>query len=98
MVKTRGAHRRSASARRSYRRRIKGSHCRGKKPKACRTASSCKSASGKKRSFCRKSWNTKRRRHTGGTKGRKHHGRGVVSSAMVPFGLSWAKHTFANRK
>ena len=65
MVKTRGAHRRSASARRSYRRRVKSSHCRGKGPAACRGASGCRRASGKKRSFCRKSKNTKRH-HRGG--------------------------------
>ena len=103
MVKTRGAHRRSASARRSYIRRVKGSHCRGKGPAACRGASGCKPASGRKRSFCRKSKNTKR--HRGGKKGhkkshkkRKHSGRGVVSSAVVPFGLWGAKYSFSNRK
>lgn len=107
MAKTRAAHRRSASARRSYRRRVKGSHCRGKGPAACRGASGCKPASGRKRSFCRKSKNTKR--HRGGKKGhkkghkkshknRKHKGRGVVSSAVVPFGLWGAKYAFSNRK
>ena len=69
MPKTRAAHRRSASARRSYRRRVKASSCRGKGPAACRGASGCKRASGKKRSFCRKSKNTKR--HRGGMKGHK---------------------------
>ena len=97
MVKTRGAHKRSASARRSYRRRVKGSHCRGKKPQACRAKSGCKPASGRKRSFCRKSWNTKRRRG-GKKKSRSLRGRGVVSSAVVPFGLWGAKHTYTNRK
>ena len=99
MAKTRAAHRRSASARRSYRRRVKGSHCRGKGPAACRGASGCKPASGRKRSFCRKSKNTKR--HRGGKKShkkRKHKGRGVVSSAVVPFGLWGAKYAFSNRK
>ena len=95
MVKTRGAHKRSASARRSYRRRVKGSHCRGKKPRACRAKSGCKPASGRKRSFCRKSWNTKRRR--GGTR-RSHKRGGVLSQAVVPFGLWGAKHTYTNRK
>ena len=100
MPKTRAAHRRSASARRSYRRRVKASSCRGKGPAACRGASGCKRASGKKRSFCRKSKNTKR--HRGGKKGhktRKHHKRrGVVSQAIVPFGLWGAKYSYANRK
>ena len=103
MPKTRAAHRRSASARRSYRRRVKGSHCRGKGPAACRGAKGCKRASGTKRSYCRKSTNTKR--HRGGKKHknkshkkRKHSGRGVISSAIVPFGLWGAKHLYANRK
>ena len=101
MVKTRGAHRRSASARRSYRRRVKGSHCRGKGPAACRGASGCKPASGRKRSFCRKSKNTKR--HRGGKKSHKKNrkrpgGRGgVISSAVVPFGLWGTKHWLGSR-
>ena len=66
MVKTRRAHGRSASARRSYRRRVKSSHCRRKGPAACRGTSGCKYTSGRKRSFCRKSKNTKRRRSRSG--------------------------------
>ena len=80
MPKTRAAHKRSASARRSYRRRVKSSHCRGKGPAACRGASGCRVASGRKRSFCRKSRNTKRHRggmgcgkKVGGS--RRHHSR-----------------------
>ena len=102
MPKTRAAHRRSASARRSYRRRVKASSCRGKGPAACRGASGCKRASGKKRSFCRKTKNTKR--HRGGKKShkkshkRRHRGRGVLSQAVVPFGLWGARYSYANRK
>ena len=49
------------SAKRSYRRRVKASRCRGKKSIACRKAKGCKTARGKKRVFCRKTRN--RRRH-----------------------------------
>lgn len=49
------------SRRRSYARRAKASHCKGKGPAACRGAPGCKVASGKKRSFCRKSRSTRRR-------------------------------------
>ena len=48
----------------SYRRRRKLSHCRGKGPAVCRSKPGCKYASGKKRSFCRKSKSHRRsKRH-----------------------------------
>ena len=50
-----------SSARRSYRKRVRSSHCRQKGPAACRGTKGCKYSSGKKRSFCRKTKNTKRR-------------------------------------
>jgi hypothetical protein len=51
------------SALRSYRRRGKTSKCRKKGPAVCRSLRGCKYASkGKKRSFCRKVKNTRRRR------------------------------------
>lgn len=50
--RTRGA---LASAKKSYARRVRSSKCRGKGPAACRGTSGCKLASGRKRSFCRKS-------------------------------------------
>ena len=50
------------SARRSYARRRKLSHCRGLMTAKCRHQSGCKVASGKKRSFCRKSKSVRRRR------------------------------------
>ena len=62
MVKTRRAHGRSASARRSYRRRVKSSHCRRKGAATCRRTSGCKYTSGRKRRFCRKSKNVRRHR------------------------------------
>lgn len=70
MVRTRAARRRSrrarrrpgSSTRRSYRRRVRTSKCRGAGPAACRARAGCKYASGKKRNFCRKSRNTRRRR------------------------------------
>ena len=49
------------SAKRSYRKRVRSSHCRRKGPAACRGTKGCKYSSGKKRSFCRKTKNTKRR-------------------------------------
>ena len=61
MAYTRGAKRRSLSRKRSYARRVRRSHCRGKGPAACRGTSGCKYSSGRKRSFCRKNKNTKRR-------------------------------------
>ena len=63
MVKTRAMHRRSLSKRRSYRRRVKSSACRGKSPAVCRSMDNCKFV-GKRRRFCRKASN-KRRRHGG---------------------------------
>lgn len=60
-MKTRAAHRKSASARRSYRRRVKSSKCRGLKPGMCLAKAGCKMTRGKKRSFCRKSRSTRRR-------------------------------------
>jgi len=70
MVKTRG---RKHSALRSYRRRVRASKCRGAGPAVCRGRVGCKYASGRKRSFCRKSRNTRRHRrtHRGGNKRRR---------------------------
>ncbi len=65
MVKTRTMKRHSLSRKRSYAKRVRASPCRGKGPAACRGRSGCKYTKGKKRSFCRKSRNTKRMR--GGT-------------------------------
>ena len=65
MVKTRAMHRRSLSKRRSYRRRVKSSACRGKSPAVCRSMDNCKFV-GKRRRFCRKSSNKRRRRGGGG--------------------------------
>ena len=61
----------SLSRRRSYRRRVKASPCRKKGPAVCRSMKNCKFVS-KKRRYCRKSKNT-RRRSRGGSK-RMHHG------------------------
>ena len=63
MVKTRRMRKGPrTSAKRSYRRRVRKSHCRRKGPAACRGAAGCKVASGRKRSFCRRAHNTRRRR------------------------------------
>jgi len=40
--------------------RVRSSHCRRKGPAACRGTKGCKYSKGKKRSFCRKTKNTKR--------------------------------------
>ena len=55
--RTRGA---LASAKKSYARRVRSSVCRGKGPAVCRSTKRCKYASGRKRSFCRKSKSTSR--------------------------------------
>ena len=58
MVKTRSqakkSYSRKRSMKRSYRRHMKKSGCKGKGPAVCRSLKGCKYASGKKRSFCRK--------------------------------------------
>ena len=67
MAKTRGMYRRSRSAAKSYKRRARSSPCRGKGPAVCRSKPGCKYSSGRKRSFCRKSRNTKRKRGGSGS-------------------------------
>ncbi len=51
------------SQRQYYRKRVKGSMCRKKTAKQCRTIKSCKNTrrSAKRGNFCRKRTNTKRR-------------------------------------
>lgn len=61
MLKTRATHKKSASARRSYRRRVKESKCRGLKPGVCLAKDDCKFSRGKKRSFCRKAKSMRRK-------------------------------------
>jgi len=85
MAKTRAMRRASLSRRRSYRRRVKSSACRGKGPAVCRSMDACKYSSGKKRSYCRKSKNTRRRRggsrrggsRRGGSRGMRGGSRGM---------------------
>ena len=62
MVQTRTMRKRSAIAarKRSYARRVRKSHCRGKGPAVCRSKPGCKYTKGKKRTFCRKTRNAKR--------------------------------------
>ena len=52
------------SARKYYRKRVKGSMCTGKAAKSCRKIKSCKNTkrSAKRREFCRKRKNTRRSR------------------------------------
>ena len=59
MVRTRSMRKKQMSRRRSYARRVRKSPCRGKGPATCRRTSGCKMSKGKKRTFCRKSRNTK---------------------------------------
>ena len=54
----------SRSAVAAYRMRIKSSACRGLRGRTCNKRPGCKSASGTKRSFCRKSKNTRRLRRS----------------------------------
>lgn len=61
-MKTRATSKNLATRKRIYRKRVKTSKCRGKGPAVCRGTSGCKySSKGKKRTFCRKSRNTKSR-------------------------------------
>ena len=62
MAYTRSMRKRHASRKRSYARRVRKSPCRGKGRATCRRTSGCKMSNGKKRTFCRKSRNTKRTR------------------------------------
>ncbi len=50
-----------SSAKRSYRKRVHSSKCRGLRVRTCNKTSGCHAATGKKRSFCRKKRNTRRR-------------------------------------
>ena len=63
-VKTRGNKRPNSSAKRSYRRRVHKSRCRSKSGTNCPRAAGCMRTRGsaKRRSFCRKAKNTRRRR------------------------------------
>ncbi len=58
----------SLSRRRSYRRRVKSSPCRKKGPAVCRSMKNCKFVS-KKRRYCRKGKNTRRRSRGGARRG-----------------------------
>ncbi len=62
-----------SSAKRSYRKRVKESRCRKiKRSAVCKRTPGCKHAKGRKRSFCRKSRNTKRRGRKSSSSTRKH--------------------------
>lgn len=55
----------STSARQDYRRRVRSSACRGLRGRTCNNKPGCSYTSkGTKRSFCRKSHNTKRLRRS----------------------------------
>ena len=54
----------SKSAVTVYRKRVKSSKCRGLRGRTCNKRPGCKSARGTKRSFCRKSGNTRRLRRS----------------------------------
>lgn len=101
MVKSR-KHRSSLSRRRSYRRRVKSSPCRRKGPAVCRSMKNCKFVS-KKRRYCRKGKNTKRRSHGGARRGgrrRRTRRRGGFMSAqsVTPFALTAALFAKKHRK
>lgn len=50
----------STSAKRSYRRKIRSSHCRKAGPATCRRRTGCKYVRGAVRRFCRKGRNSRR--------------------------------------
>lgn len=58
---------------RSYRRRLKASPCRRKGPAVCRGTAGCKVASGRKRSFCRRSRSTRRVKRGGTSHSKRGH-------------------------
>ena len=61
-ARSRSSRRRRRSAARRARSSVKRSRCRGSGPAVCRAKPGCKYASGRKRHFCRKVKNTRRRR------------------------------------
>jgi len=72
-----------SSAKRSYRKRVRSSPCRGKRRNVCQATKRCKYSKGKKRSFCRKVKNTKR--HTMRRRLKRHSmRRHTVGGAMHP--------------
>lgn len=75
MSSTRKVGRVSKSRARSYKRRGRASPCKSKGPAVCRSLSSCKYSSGKKRSFCRRSKNSARRSGARKTRSGKSYGR-----------------------
>ena len=99
MVRTRRHRRRrpGSSTRRSYRRRVRSSKCRGAGPAACRGRVGCKYASGRKRSFCRKTRNTRRHRRSR----RSRRGGTLMSQvrrALVPYALYHSQKTHQRRR
>tara|TARA_B100000902_G_C27299007_1_gene911689 strand:- start:2250 stop:2552 length:303 start_codon:yes stop_codon:yes gene_type:complete len=67
------------NSKRLNRRRSKTSKCCGKKKVVCQKTRGCKYAKGKKRTFCRKMYNRRRRRN--------YRGGGILNGAALPFGL-----------
>ena len=72
------SHKRALS---SYRRHRRASHCHKKGRAVCRTANGCKFATGRKRSFCRKSHN----KHRSGFRHKKQHG---GATETLPYGAA----------
>ena len=98
MMMTRSRKAKIASAKRSYRRRVKASKCRKvKRARTCKRKSGCKYISTKKRRYCRKSKNTKR--HPVGYGGRRGGmTSGLVNEAALPFGLLALQKYYQNKK
>ena len=71
----------SSRAKKLYRKRVKGSKCRGMMTAKCRSSKSCKMALGKKRSFCRKTGNTKRPRYNLRSRKTKKGGKSLIKNA-----------------
>ena len=73
----------SSAAKKLYRKRVKGSKCRGMMAAKCRHSNKCKMALGKKRSFCRKAGNTKRPRYNLRTRKTMKGGKGFIKSVKT---------------
>ena len=85
MVQTRSMRKKTLkrrSVRNSYARRVRKSACRGKRAYACVATSGCKYTKGKKRTFCRKSRNTKRKMRGGNTSHMSNKGSAITHTPV----------------
>ena len=93
MPRTRAQTKKLKSRRKTYRRRVKNSKCRGL-TRTCRVSKGCKmTKSGKKKAYCRKVKNTKVRSLKGGSRRSRRAG-SVIGDAAVPLALVALNHYY----